>query len=160
PLTAIRDSEDREPLVLGRRYAVESLRMRGVLIYQLIRGLGRPDLVKVDLMVLVFGRKLVTFFRLGIAAVIKTLALPRDSRNLHPLQRIGQYVAGRALDHAILLTGGAAERDAVGRVFAVFRKREGAESRSAVLGPFVRIDQHFRLAAEALLNVDQALVLQ
>src|SRR5262249_36460065 len=90
---AVRDGEDCEPLVFGRPHPVEALRMRGVLIVRLVFGLRRPDLVKVDPMVLVLCRKLVSFLRLWIAAVIKTGALPSASPNLHPLQRLWHYLS-------------------------------------------------------------------
>src|SRR5262249_45913436 len=159
-LPAIRDDENREPLVFGRPHVIETLRMRGVLINRLVLGLSRPDLGTVDLMVLVFGRKLVPFPRLGVTAVIKTVALPSQARSLHPFHRVGQDVARRDFHHVVFLPVGAAERNAVGRVLAVFRKREGAEPRRAVLRPLVRIDQYLRLAVQTLLNVDHVLVLQ
>src|SRR5262245_22542042 len=112
--------------------------MRRVLIGHLVFGLRRPDLVIVDLMVLVYGRKLAALRRLWAAAVIETVALPRKARNLHPLQGVGQDLARRDLHHVIFLPVGAAARDTVGRVFAVFGKRERAEPSRAVLRPLVR----------------------
>src|SRR5258708_31587320 len=51
-------------------------------------------------------------------------------------------------------------RDAINDVLALWRPRERTESRRAVGGKLVRIEQHIRRAVEALLNVINALILQ
>ena len=71
--------EKGEALVFRYADVVETLRISFVLIDQFVRRLRRADLVIIDFMILVFGREFRAFGGSIVAAVIETVALPRQT---------------------------------------------------------------------------------
>ena len=98
-LAAIGNVEDREPLVFGRADGVEALRVRLVLVNQLVVRLRRADLVVIDLVILVLRRQLLARLGSRIAAVEEAVVLPGDAGDLHPLQFVRQRLPARDVHH-------------------------------------------------------------
>ena len=94
--------------------------------------LRRAELVEEDLMVLVDRSFLVAFGRLRVAAVVEAVAVPRDLRNLRPIDRVCERALRRELHDFVLQPIGAALRDAVDGVLRVLRRLEGRELHGTV----------------------------
>src|SRR5262249_61556149 len=90
---AVADVEEGETFILAGKDAVETQRICLVLVNQRVLRLRLADLMEVDLMVFIPGRKFLALFWFRIAAVIKAVALPRSARDFDPLPQIGHRLA-------------------------------------------------------------------
>src|SRR5262249_57091511 len=105
---AVADVEEGETFILAGKDAVETQRIGLVLVNQRVLRLRLADLMEVDLMVFIPGRKFLALFWLWIAAVIKAVALPRSAGDFDPLQQIRQRLARGDFHHPPFLPVGTA----------------------------------------------------
>src|SRR5688500_16550594 len=92
-------------------------------------------------MVLIDPVSLLALRRRRIAAVIEAVAVPRDTRDLDPFERIGQRLLRRQLHYLVFLPVGSGLRDAVDGVLRVGGWREHAEARRRRPFELVGIEQ-------------------
>ena len=137
---------------------VEALRVAGVLVDLPILRLRRADLVEVDAVVFVDAGAVLALRRLGIAAVIEAVALPRDARDLDPVHGVGQRLLRRQLDDLVDRPVGAVRLHAVDGVLRVRRRRE--RRRASSCRPTVGIDEDLGCAVDPFLDVEHALILE
>ena len=108
-----------EPLIVADADAVELAGMLVVFIDQHIFGLGRANLVIINLLKLVLGRHLFACGRRGIAVVVKAfVAVPRGAGEFHPLEMIAKRLFRRDIQNVDIVPVRAAFRDAVADVFS------------------------------------------
>ena len=133
---------DHEMPIVGRDVHLED-DFRGVrpVIDQPIARLRLADAVIPDLaeVLLLIGRHRA---RLRIARIEKAVAVPRDRRELHPFETIGERGPGRHVVHQQLLDIAAVARQTVDHAIAGVVWFEDRDRRRAVLAEAIGIDEY------------------
>ena len=142
---ALADPEDRVAAVVGNLGVHHAVRELGVGVDQRVVVLRGPERVVPDGLVPVDAALGGAGVRLGVAAVEETAVVvgPGSARELDPAQVVVEFVAARDLHHVELPPVGARFSKRVGEERTVLGERRHADARGAVLGKFVRIEQHF-----------------
>ena len=97
PVTALIQEQD--SLILIYTGSIKTLGMRRILINQLILRLRRTHLMIINLMILVYVRKFLSFHRGVISAVIEPVSLPGSPCKLRPFDVIIQQFTGFRIHH-------------------------------------------------------------
>ena len=138
-------------------------RVKRVGIDDFVFGLRRTQPVVVNLLELVLARKLGTFRRLLVTAVIEPLGIGRPVRTgeLHPADDIVEHPARGDLLDEYLHPVGTRPGDTVGHIFPVFRKSNAVEGGGPVGRQGIGVEKDLGLRViEAVKHVEDALVLQ
>ena len=142
---ALADREHRVAAIVGNLRAHQAVRKLGTCVDQRVGVLGGAERVVPDGHVLVDAALRGVGVRLGIAAVEEAPVVmgPGSLRVLDPAQVVVELLAAVHLHHVELPPVGARFREPVGEERAVFGERRHSHAGRAVLGEFVRIEQHF-----------------
>src|ERR1700753_2742956 len=114
----------------------------------------------VNLVAFVAGRKVVTILRRVIPAIKETITEPGDTSHLQPLEVIFQYLAGLDFQYVTFLPIGAAAGQVIGKVASIPGSFSCCQAYCAVRGELIGVDQNAWGAFQALLHVENALILQ
>ncbi|MPM21465.1 hypothetical protein SDC9_67909 [bioreactor metagenome] len=80
------------------------------------------ELVIKHLVILVFVGIFFSGFRFAVSRIVKTIALPGNTREFNPLDVVGQQFTAGNIHHENFVPVGAAFCDAVGQILTIFRK--------------------------------------
>jgi len=152
--------EDEVALVFGDAGAVVHIGVFVVAVDELIFRLVVADAVIVYRVVLVVSGELGAFGGLGVAAVVEAVALPGSAAEFDPFEAVGQLSLGSYFHDTDFLPVAAGIGAGIGGVFIVVGEPDEGDGRSAFFGEGVGVDEYFRFAGQALLYIDDGLVLE
>src|SRR5262249_9604157 len=134
----------------------------GPFVDEHIVALRCADAVVKHLAVAVRLLELGAFFRLVVAAVEESLAVerPRSRAELDPFQFIAQVAPGADLANTPGVPVASRSGNTIGEVFAVVARRESGQRDRPVLGKPIWVQEHSRLAARLVDDVQNSLILK
>ena len=132
------------------------------MVDKLIIVLRRAKAMEVNRLIDVQRLEFLFFTGRRIAAVIKPGAIfrPGQARELEPVQFVPEHLAGVDFHNARFAPVGPTILDHVSNVLAVRARRIRRQRHGAIVGPGVRVDEHSGLGSQAVLHVNNALILQ
>ncbi len=160
PVGPFRGRKEEEALIFRYIHIMITARMGGVFVDQLVFGLGRPELVKIDLLVLVGRGQFLALSRFFKPGIVEPVTLPGGAAELGPLDAVLEQLAGFDLHDPYLGPIRPALGPRVGRIAVVIGEAAEKCSRGSVRGEGVGIEEDPRFAIEPFLDIDNGLVLE
>ena len=156
----MRSVKQQKAVVVGHLGAISIVRVRFVGINQLVIRLLGAEAVVINLHELVFVGKRLARFVHGVAAIKEAVAVPSGTGEFGPSDGVFQQLVVFQIFHADGAPVGAAFRDFVGQVAAIFGKSNAADGGGAVLGKGIGVQNDAGLAVEVVLHIKDGLVLE
>ena len=131
-----------------------------VFVDQLVLALGSPELVKVDFLILVGRGEFLAFRRFFEPGIIKAVTLPGGAAELGPLDAVLELLAGLHLHDPHLRPVRPTLRPRIGGIAVIVRESGQESPGGSVRRKSVGVEEDPGFAVQALLDVDDALVLE
>ena len=148
--------------IVGHARAQSPLGLVLALVHETVGRLCHPDGVKIDFLKLIHCGQRGSGFRDVVAGIIKARAIlgPRNARELHPFEAVGQFLASGHVADANFLPVAAAFGELIGDLAAVFGRFQPADGDGAVGAEFVRVEQDGGFGIQTGGGVPNTLILQ